>query len=93
MKSIVSYIRESHNEEIERVVFKYDKGTKDVVAFFPDQRFGTNIMSYAHVGQHSEASLEYARECKPCKNADDYKELYDELVSIGYNLKVVNKLS
>ena len=45
---------------------------------------------YAHVGQHSACSPEYAKECKQATEKE-YTDLYNELSSIGYNIEVISK--
>lgn len=51
----------------------------EVVAFFPEieANYG-NIMSYMHIGQHSEASVEFYWETKKA-TAEEYKSLLEEL--------------
>lgn len=66
---------------------------KEVFAFFPDERdrhCGDMFTSYAHVGQHSLCAKSYFDHRRWATFAE-YKPLYDELVSIGYKLKVLNK--
>ena len=76
--------------QITDVIFK--KEGKDVVAFFPglpgnDQY---DCTCYAHVGQHSAASLQYLGKCRPA-HPSEYQDLYRELQSIGYNLRIVRR--
>lgn len=54
----------------------------EIVAFFPQLSacYG-NIMSYSHIGQHGEASIEFCRECKPA-TSEEYMPLLAELQSI-----------
>lgn len=82
------------DKDITEVVFKKTKDG-EIIAFFP-YIDGTNydtMMSYMHVGQHSEANLNYYHECKTAA-PEEYKPLYDELENIiGYNLKVIKKLN
>ena len=51
----------------------------EVVAFFPETEanYG-NIMSYMHIGQHSEASYEFYTETKKATE-EEYKSLLEEL--------------
>jgi len=70
-----------------KVVFlKEEDG--DILAVFPEvlNDFSGNITCYAHVGQHSGASVEY---CKTLQPAEDYEDLKEELESIGYDLEVL----
>ena len=70
------------------VVFLQNKD--DLFAYFPDEIADKegNKTAYSHIGQHSACSPEYARESEPAK---DYQDLKNELESIGYKLKVLNK--
>ena len=79
------------SEDQTRVIFKKEKGSTDVIAFLLDvpSNWG-NVVCYAHVGQHSEASLGYARECKPAAPAE-YADLKRELEVIGYSLVIRRK--
>ena len=61
---------------------------KEIIALFPDNVTGKNLIdSYQHIGQHGSASKSLLR----CKRAtkEQYESLYQELVEIGYNLKVI----
>jgi len=68
---------------------EYAKG--DVIALFPedpDDEYGRHCMSYEHVGQHGGADYYCViRQTEPA-SPDEYKDLYDELTKIGYNLVV-----
>lgn len=48
-----------------------------------------NKSCYSHVGQHSICSPDYIRRCRKA-TPDEYKELLEELESIGYNLNIIN---
>ena len=67
-----------------RVIFKMSDG--ECIAFLLDcpSNYG-NVLSYMHVGQHGEASVEFFRECK-LATEEEYKDLREELESIGYRL-------
>ena len=80
--------------KVTRVKFLMDKtedNTGDVFALFPDlvyNREPSIVTCYAHIGQHSACSLEYASECKEA-TVKQYKDLYNELTNcIGYNLDI-----
>lgn len=66
------------------VIFRKDVKANEIVAFLPecDVNHG-NIMSYAHIGQHSEASLEYYHGTKKA-SMEEYLPLFRELQMI-YN--------
>lgn len=67
---------------------------KRIIAFFPEAtvNFG-NIMSYEHIGQHSEAAYEFYLETKKAK-PEEYEELLEELRSVysDYKLEIKSKL-
>ena len=74
----------------DRVLFRVIRG--EVEAFLPDVPANRgNIVCYAHIGQHSEASLDYYRLGRPAKPRE-YAELKRELERIGYKLQVVKRL-
>ena len=82
-----------------RVVFKMAKpeegqysSKNDCVAFLLDcpTSAGIHIMSYMHVGQHSEAYAGFYYDCWTC-TPDEYADLKEELESIGYELTVLKK--
>jgi hypothetical protein len=77
------------------VVFrKYKEG--DIIALFPYAYsylpgVNTDCLSYMHIGQHSDASYPMVIKCtKPAKK-EEYKPLFDELESIGYDLNVIKR--
>ena len=77
-----------------KVIFKLLKG--EVIALFPELAGDNNpyrtCLSYAHIGQHSAASIELAS----LKSAllSQYYPLYRELtMDCGYDLKVVYRFS
>ena len=61
----------------------------DVLALFPYEKWDDNgnIASYQHVGQHGGASPALLHELPPA-TPEQYKDLYNELLSIGYSLNV-----
>ena len=73
------------------VVFLIEKESNDVFAFFPREdyyRYKSDTKTcYAHIGQHSACSMEYAKECK-LATKNEYKDLEIELKSIGYDLYI-----
>ena len=65
----------------------------DVFAYMPYEtadRKGDKT-SYAHIGQHSACSPEYAAECKPARFAE-FEPLMKELEQLGYNLDIQNTI-
>ena len=60
---------------------------KHIIAFMPDAPANPGtIMSYMHIGQHGEARLAFMQDCTPA-TPEDYRNLKDELISIGYELE------
>jgi hypothetical protein len=77
-----------------KVIFRMF-GDGQVIAMFPEvaaDRIGKYCDSYMHVGQHSAASPTLVTTTK-LANEEDYKDLFDELTKMGYNLKVVKYFS
>lgn len=63
---------------------------KEVIALFPDEVDQNNfILSYMHVGQHSQAHKDFLN--SPDADFSKYVDLYFELTNlVGYNLEVLN---
>ena len=60
----------------------------EVYAYFPfSKEIGGNKTCYAHIGQHSVCCKEYIAESRIATVAE-YNDLYLELLSIGYGLRV-----
>jgi hypothetical protein len=78
------------NEKTEtRVIFKMIDG--ECIAFLLDcPAYPGYVMSYMHVGQHGEASIEFFRECKLATETE-FEDLREELESIGYRLYLREK--
>ena len=75
---------------MDRVVFRMIRG--EVNAFLPDSESNKYLITcYAHMGQHSEASLDYYTEGR-LATPEEYKDLYQELTNIGYNLRVIKRI-
>jgi hypothetical protein len=81
------------NQNRTEVIFKKTKDN-EVIAFFPYETANRGrMLSYMHIGQHSEADYGYYLECKKA-NEQEYKNLYDELNRIGYDdLKVIQRVN
>jgi hypothetical protein len=73
-----------------------DNSDGEVFAFFPLEkftRFGIEdglFTCYSHIGQHSCCHELYAKECKEAEYYQ-YQDLLKELISIGYNLNILNE--
>ena len=80
-------------EEFKTVVVFKKEGT-EVCAFMPyeiSDRQG-NITCYAHVGQHSAASLKYAKKL-PNATPEEYEALKKELEAAGYTFKLIRSIN
>ena len=63
----------------------------DIFAYFPDMTASKGFKTaYSHIGQHSACSPDYAKESRQASK-DEYKDLLTELISIGYDLEILNK--
>ena len=75
------------------VLFRVSEG--EVTAVFPCEPAtpaGDSMTCYAHVGQHSGASLGWYHETSAAK-PDEYASLARELESIGYRLKIYHRMT
>ena len=77
-----------------KVIFRKDKKTNNVIAFLPEASVNHgNIMSYMHIGQHSEASYDYYNTTIKA-NENEYLPLFNELNSIYDNdLQIKQKIT
>ena len=76
------------------VIFRKEKDG-EIIALFPYSlwNFAGVITCYAHVGQHGAADYNHCiRKSKPAK-PEEYKDLFAELESLGYNLRVIKRQS
>ncbi len=75
---------------------KFLKDTEDgeIVAVFPQYKYNKHLFGddrlsgYVHMGQHTGISKGYIKERTIKANESEYKDLRQELESIGYNLKI-----
>ena len=89
---------DKHKTKVEFYIATYEaieddeQPFKEVLAVFVDewqlQEDKMYYDCYVHLGQHSTCSESFLR--KNCKKATktQYKELFEELTKIGYNLKI-----
>jgi len=71
----------------------FRKFKKEILAVFPYEMAtpSGNCSCYAHVGQHSACDYNYIiRYSKPA-SVEEVKELSEELISIGYELKIIKR--
>ena len=81
----------------DRVVFRkyWNKWNKawTPIAFLPDVEANPgNVMSYEHMGQHGEASMDYYWSTKPCE-PELYAPLLKELEGIGYRPRIMKRIT
>ena len=73
-----------------KVIFRKDK-EGNIIAFLPELRVNRgNIMSYMHIGQHSEASYEFYLTTRKA-NKNEYTDLFAELCKIYDDCELVVK--
>jgi len=77
--------------EITEVIFRKDKN--GVFALFPHcvDTLDGNVMSYQHIGQHSAAEYNHCITKSVPASPEEYESLLAELISIGYNLKIIRR--
>jgi hypothetical protein len=80
--------------DVKFLIEKEEDGSANCFAYFPKmfynkELYKTTFTSYAHIGQHSACHEDYAKECT-LATKDQYKDLEMELVSIGYELNILN---
>ena len=80
------------NKEKTIVVFRVWKTeTGSVIALFPDEPadyYSKYCQSYQHIGQHGAADYNFVIQQSRPATESEYKDLFDELTKIGYNLVV-----
>ena len=75
-----------------RVIFRMFRDG-EVIALFPHEDGGNGyIMSYMHIGQHGAASPLIVNDTTQA-TPEQYKELFEELQSIGYSLEIGKRMS
>lgn len=66
-----------------KVIFRKDKKSGEIIAFFPETEVNRyKIMSYMHIGQHSEASIYYYEIDTKKAEPSEYNSLLSELKKI-----------
>lgn len=76
--------------EITEVIFRKDNS--GVFAIFPYEIHNSHfITTYQHVGQHSSGDYDYCMKSSKPATEEEYIDLFDELKSIGYDLKIIKK--
>jgi hypothetical protein len=84
---------EEIDDNVTKVVFlvnERDPKDPDLFAYFPEEiHNGEFRTAYSHIGQHSSAHPDYAKESRQA-SPEEYADLKAELEGIGYNLEVLN---
>ena len=86
------------DKEFTKVIFRKsywpERKEWEILAFFPQVEANAGmIMSYAHLGQHGEACLEFYRGCRPALPRE-YAPLKKELERYyGYRFKVARRIT
>lgn len=79
------------------VIFRADRANGEIVAFFPIEPWSRNpdeMTSYARLGQHGAASVDYFRTgTRPAKESRSLDALRSELQGMGYRLSERKRLT
>lgn len=71
-----------------KIAFVKDSEHDEIVAVFPEEKhsdFGSDVVMYVHMGQHTCGSLEWAKE-QSNPSVDEILPLLNELIHVvGYN--------
>ena len=74
---------------------RYKSGDKSVVALFPEIEgdCSGNCLAYEHIGQHGAANYNHMVAITTPADAqeDDVIELHNELIGIGYELRIAKR--
>lgn len=74
-----------------KVIFLYEKGTKDIFAFFPEEQHDKEFkLCYTPYEGHVPCSVEYAKECEEA-TVSDILPLHSYLTRIGYEVETTKK--
>ena len=82
-----------NDNEITPVLFRIDNNSGIEFAIFPYISYSRSkrTLIYCPLGQHFEGDYGACiRKSKPAK-PEEYKRLYSELVSLGYQMRVINR--
>ena len=77
---------------------RYEDGSAEIIAIFPDsyeeyKKMGRyEIDCYTHIGQHSTAALDFYYSNTEKATPSEYKELFEELENIGYNIRIRQRM-
>lgn len=80
-----------------RVIFRTDKHTGEVIAWFPElagtKYYLHDCQTYQHMGQHGSGTFNYYYETTRPSKSEEIKPLLDELTSIGYNVAISKRMT
>ena len=80
-----------NGNELTYVCFRKEEDG-EILAVFPYLSYRNyTIDCYAHWGQHHTCTWPYVLERTKKATPEEYKDLYNELVSIGYQLRVLHR--
>jgi hypothetical protein len=74
------------------VIFRKEK-ENSILAIFPYilWNLSGDVACYAHIGQHGSADYNYCIQKSKLAKPEEYKDLFTELESLGYNLNIIKK--
>jgi len=89
-ESVIGEEIDSNQTKVVFLVNTRDPKDPDLFAYFPEEiHNGEYRTAYSHIGQHSAAHPDYAKESRQA-SPEEYADLKAELEGIGYNLDVLN---
>lgn len=75
------------------VIFRKWKDTGEVIAFLPTEPANYGMcLSYMHIGQHGESDYYHLLDKTIPANPEEYNDLLQELISIGYDPDIKKKM-
>jgi hypothetical protein len=88
--ALVNESEENNSDTTEMIFRKYEDG--EIIALFPkviENRAKNLVKAYVHNGQHVQADLRGTIESTVPATEEEYADLFSELKSIGYKIKVL----
>jgi len=81
------------NEKPTTVIFRKYMPENNVIAIFPYEKEGPRLcMCYQHIGQHGAASGPGVVEDTKPATPEEYEDLKNELIEIGYKLEIKKRI-
>lgn len=86
--ALLRYVCDNAPTEVLFRYVTYPDGTEEILALFPEIPSDNrgNVTSYAHIGQHSGADMDYILSISRSAAYEEYKDLKSELEGLGYRL-------